>query len=133
MKLRHTKYPSVKISLPTGGYLQFEGFVCFVSPQTIESNGESFFEELARSGKVIIEQGNAKRFKEEDSAELEVSTDHEEEQENDSTNEETATEEEISVSDDIEEKLPEENIPTSTKETKVAKEDKKNKTPKKSK
>ena len=57
MILRHLHNPSIRISLPLGGALQFENFICKVHPEVVTNNGEGFFNQLVLDGKVeIIDQ-----------------------------------------------------------------------------
>lgn len=54
MILRHLHNPAIRITLPSGGALQFEDYICEVFDETVEVNGESFFEQLVLDGKVEI-------------------------------------------------------------------------------
>lgn len=109
MLLRNLTNPSIRFTLPIGGYLQFQDYLCEVHPDVVANNGEEFFKELVRMGKVEI-VSNEDLVKEPESEE-EPSVDEPSavDQEEVATDEskEDATEEEVTEEDPKEEVVEE--------------------------
>lgn len=65
MILRHLHNPAIRITLPLGGALQFENYLCTVHSDVVALNGQGFFDTLVLDGKVeVIDQ--KKKDQEED-------------------------------------------------------------------
>lgn len=54
MILRHLHNPAIRITLPLGGALQFENYLCTVHSDVVALNGQGFFDTLVLDGKVEV-------------------------------------------------------------------------------
>lgn len=65
MILRHLHNPAIRITLPLGGALQFENYLCTVHSDVVALNGQGFFDTLVLDGKVEVIDKKKKEVEEE--------------------------------------------------------------------